>query len=306
MTLAPGNARCLLQFSIPAARFISGQNAAAKSIGQDTTQGANMKNIRTIHYLALILLAWSIQNATMPQLRAQEYKSGIVWPEPPIVTPGTATTAPSDAIVLFDGTDMSNFNGAEKWMVKEGYVEVAKPTITTKQSFGDCQLHLEFSTPEVVKGKGQGRGNSGVYMMGKYEVQVLDSFENTTYFDGQCGAIYKQQPPTVNASKGPGQWQTYDIIFTAPRFNEDGTVKSKAYVTVLHNGVLIHNHFELQGGTFWKKPASYSKHPEKLPISLQHHGNPVRYRNIWIRENISPLIGKLPETKETTTENSDK
>ncbi len=228
---------------------------------------------------------------------ADEYKSGIRWPEPPVVDPGSPSKAPSDATIIFDGTDMSGFKNGESWKVENGYMEVGKTNISSRQAFGDCQLHLEFCSPEVVKGKGQGRGNSGVYMMGKYEIQVLDSYDNKTYFDGQCGAIYKQQPPTVNACRGPGQWQSYDIIFTAPRFNEDGTVKSKAYVTVLHNGVLIHNHFELQGGTYWEKPASYSKHPEKLPFVLQNHGNPVRYRNIWVRENVQPVIGEKPVAK---------
>ena len=226
-----------------------------------------------------------------------EYKSGVVWPEPPVVTPGNSTTAPSDAIVLFDGTDMSNFENADTWKVENGYVQVGKKTIRSKQAFGDCQLHLEFCTPEKVKGKGQGRENSGVYLMGKYEVQILDSYENKTYSDGQCGAVYKQQPPTVNACRGPGEWQTYDILFTAPRFEEDGSVKSPAYVTVLQNGVMIHNHFELKGGTYWDQPASYKKHPEKLPFNLQNHRNPVRYRNIWVRENVHPLVGKLPEKK---------
>lgn len=226
-----------------------------------------------------------------------EYKSGIVWPEPPVVDPGTATTAPSDAIVLFDGTDMSNFVDGDSWKVENGYAQVGKKTVKTKQAFGDCQLHLEFSSPAEVKGKGQGRGNSGVYLMGKYEVQILDSYENKTYHDGQCGAIYKQQPPTVNACRGPGEWQTYDILFTAPRFNEDGSLKSPAYVTVLHNGVMIHNHFELEGGTYWDQPAKYTKHPDKLPFNIQNHRNPVRFRNIWIRENMNPLIGKLPNAK---------
>ena len=249
---------------------------------------------RLVKHIAAVLFALQI---FIPALIGQEYKSGIVWPEPPVVTPGDSIKAPSDAIVLFDGTDMSNFENGEKWIVKDGYAEVAKTSVTTKQSFGDCQLHVEFATPEVVKGRGQGRGNSGVYLMGKYEVQVLDSYESKTYFDGQCGAIYKQQPPTVNACRGPGEWQTYDIIFKAPRFNEDGSVKSKAYVTVLHNGVLIHNHLELQGGTFWHEPAHYEPHPEKLPLRIQHHKNPVRYRNIWIRENLTPLVGKKPEAK---------
>ena len=223
-----------------------------------------------------------------------EYKSGIVWPEPPVVDPGDANTPPSDAIVLFDGTDLSALEGAERWKIADGAATVQGSGARTKQAFGDCQLHLEFATPAEVKGAGQGRGNSGVYMMGKYEIQILDSYENTTYFDGQCGAVYKQQPPTVNVSRPPGEWQTYDILFTAPRF-ADGKLKSPAYVTVLHNGVMIHNHFELQGGTSYVAPPKYAPHPEKLPISLQFHGNPVRFRNIWIRENVSPLVGKKPQ-----------
>jgi len=226
----------------------------------------------------------------------KEYKSGILWQEPAIIAPGaTAADPPADAIVLFDGEDMSAWNGGENWKIENGYAEVAKSGVTTKQAFGDCQLHLEFATPEVVKGTGQGRGNSGVYLMGKYEVQILDSYENTTYYDGQCGAIYKQTPPIVNACRGPGQWQTYDIIFTAPRFKDDGSVKSPAYVTVLHNGVLIQNHFELQGGTSYTAPPSYSAHPEKLPINLQNHGNPTRYRNIWIREMVHAPVGQPPQ-----------
>lgn len=226
---------------------------------------------------------------------AKEYKSGIVWPEPPIVDPGPAGGPPSDAIVLFDGTDLSQFEGGEGWEVKDGYAEVGGSSgITSKQAFGDCQLHVEFATPAEVKGSGQGRGNSGIYLMGKYELQILDSYDNKTYFDGQCGAIYKQQPPIVNACRKPGQWQTYDIIFNAPRFDEDGKLAKPAYVTALQNGVVIQNHFELQGGTSYVAPPAYTKHPSKLPFHIQNHGNPTRFRNIWIRENIQPLVGKKP------------
>ena len=182
--------------------------------------------------------------------------------------------------------------GGENWEVAEGVATAAKESITSKQSFGDCQLHVEFATPEKVEGSGQGRGNSGIYLMERYEVQVLDSYENETYFDGQCGAIYKQQPPIVNASRKPGEWQSYDIVFTAPKFDDEGKLASPAYVTVLHNGVLIHNHLELQGSTSYTEPPAYSKHEEKEPIYIQFHGNPVRFRNIWIRENIQPLVGK--------------
>ena len=220
-----------------------------------------------------------------------EYKSGIEWPEPPIVEPGDAARAPSDAVVLFDGKSMDAFEGGEQWKVENGYAVAQATGITSKQSFGDCQLHLEFATPAEVSGEGQGRGNSGVYLMGKYEVQILDSFQNTTYYDGQCGAIYKQQPPTANVSRGPGQWQTYDIVFEAPRFKQDGSLAKPGFVTVLHNGVVIHNHFQLMGGTFWDQAPKYEPHPEKLPFHIQFHGNPVRFRNIWVRENIQPLVG---------------
>lgn len=224
----------------------------------------------------------------------EEYKSGIPWEEPVVVDPGEPGAAPSDAIVLFGGENLDAFQSGENWEIKDGYAIARKSGLTSKQAFGDVQLHLEFATPAEVKGKGQGRGNSGVYLMGKYEVQILDSFENKTYFDGQAASIYKQSPPLVNASRGPGQWQTYDIIFTAPRFKEDGSLESPAYVTVLHNGVLVQNHFELQGGTFYHKPPEYNKHPEKLPLSIQFHGNPVRFRNIWVRE-LTPRVTPTAE-----------
>jgi hypothetical protein len=228
-------------------------------------------------------------------LQTREYKSGIIWPEPAKVDPGSTDAAPpSDAVVLFDGKDLSKWKNGENWEIKDGYAIAKKSGIQTLDNYGDCQFHLEFATPEKVVGSGQGRGNSGIYFMGKYEVQILDSFDNTTYFDGQCAAIYKQTPPMVNASRKPGEWQTYDIVFEAPRFAEDGKVLKPTIITVFHNGVLVQNHFELLGGTFYDRPASYSKHPEKLPISIQFHGNPVQFRNIWIRE-ISPIVGKKPE-----------
>ncbi|MDX1964848.1 MAG: DUF1080 domain-containing protein [Pirellulales bacterium] len=217
-------------------------------------------------------------------LIADEYKSGKVWPEPKVVTPGVENGPPSDAIVLFDGKSLDAWHNGDKWKIENGAATVQREGITTKQSFGDCQLHIEWASPEHVTGEGQGRGNSGVYFMGNYEVQVLDSYNNTTYFDGQCASIYKQSPPLVNACRKPGEWQTYDIIFTAPKFDDAGNVTKKAAFTVLHNGVLVQNHFELEGTTAWDRAPQYQKHPEKLPISLQNHGNPVKYRNIWIRE----------------------
>ncbi|MEX0718612.1 MAG: DUF1080 domain-containing protein [Planctomycetaceae bacterium] len=220
-----------------------------------------------------------------------EWLSGIVWPEPPAVDPGPVGGPPSDAIVLFDGMDFSQWVGGERWLVEDGVATVRGGGVRTKESFGDIQLHIEWASPERVAGRGQGRGNSGVYLMGKYEVQILDSWENPTYFDGQAGAIYKQSPPMVNASRQPGEWQSYDILFQAPRFDEEGTLLKPAYITVLHNGVAIQNHFEIQGTTAWDAAPKYEPHAEKLPIHLQNHGNPVRFRNIWVRE-LKPIVGK--------------
>jgi hypothetical protein len=211
------------------------------------------------------------------------YESGIKWHEPKVVTPGTNGSPPSDAIVLFDGKSLDAWEGAEKWQIENGEA-IASSAISTKQAFGDCQLHLEFATPVKIEGKGQGRGNNGIgFMNARYEVQVLDSYENPTYFDGQCAAIYKQHPPLVNASRPPGEWQTYDIVFNAPRF-KDGKLLRPAYLTVFHNGVLVQNHFELLGDTPFHRAPQYAAHEEKLPLTLMYHRNPVRFRNIWIRE----------------------
>ena len=219
-------------------------------------------------------------------------------PAPPVITPGTASTqdlpgkAPSDAIVLFDGKDLSNWEpkrGNEmKWIIENGYMRPTKDSgdIKTKQVFGSCQLHIEFATPTQAKGTSQERGNSGVFLMNTYEVQVLDSYENKTYPDGQCAALYGRNVPLVNASRKPGQWQTYDIIFHRPIFDEDDLIK-KATFTVIHNGVLVQDHVELSGGTGWIDEhtiTNYEPHADKLPLSLQDHDNPVMYRNIWIRE----------------------
>ena len=215
-----------------------------------------------------------------------------IWrPEPRIITPGkTSTDAPSDAIVLFDGKDLSQWQGEKtgdaKWLVKNGYMQVIPKSegIKTRQSFGDCQLHVEWRTPDTVKGTSQGRGNSGIFLMGLYELQVLDSYNNRTYSNGQAGSIYKQHIPLVNVCRPPGEWQTYDIIFTAPRFNNDSTVKSPARITVLQNGVLVQNNVSIFGGTRYVGIPVYTMHADKLPLLLQEHGNPVCYRNIWIRE----------------------
>ncbi len=211
-------------------------------------------------------------------------------PIPPVVTPGTGTAPPSDAIVIFDGTDLANWEKANgnpaDWEVKDGIMTVVPGTgdIYTKQGFGDVQLHLEWRTPEVIKGEGQGRGNSGVFLMGLYEIQVLDSYDNYTYPNGQAASVYKQQIPLVNACRKPGEWQTYDIIFTAPRFNEQGRVIYPARVTVLHNGILVQNNVEIWGGTTFRGLPTYSKHDDKMPLRLQDHRDLVSFRNIWIRE----------------------
>lgn len=225
------------------------------------------------------------------KLSAKEYLTGIEWQEPPIVTPGAENSLPpSDAFVLLGDGDLSAWNGAEKWKVEDGVATVGGGQITTKQEFGDCQLHIEWSAPTPAKGISQERGNSGVFFMGKYEIQVLDCYENKTYFDGQTAAIYKQTAPLANAMRPPGEWNAYDVFWTAPRFNDDGTLKSPAYITAMHNGVLMLNHFELLGDTPYDRPPQYTAHPPKGPISLQDHGNPVRYRNIWVRE-LKPAVG---------------
>lgn len=212
-------------------------------------------------------------------------------PQPPIVKPGEffshKAPAPADALVLFDGTDFSKWQGQGgevKWKIQDGYMETTKTgVIRTKGEFGDFQLHIEFATPEKVEGSGQGRGNNGLNIYGRYEVQILDSYENKTYPDGQASAIYGQTPPLVNASKGPGQWQTYDVIFEGPRW-QDGKLTRKGSITVLHNGLVVHHKRELVGGTNHRRIVDYKEHPPKGFIQLYEHGNPVRFRNIWIRE----------------------
>ena len=239
------------------------------------------------------------------QLRGEKHASGewrmpITWPRPRVVDPGPAPAAPApvpaDAIVLFDGKSLDAWAGGEKWPVADGVATVGKEYIRTKQGFGDCQLHVEFRLPSPATGKGQGRGNSGVFLMGEYEIQVLDSFEDgtdgpLTYPDGQCGALYKQQPPAVNACRKPGEWQTYDILFTRPRFNADGSLAKPGRLSVLHNGVAIHSDTVIKGPTSWVDPPSYNAHADALPIALQDHGNPVQFRSIWIRP-FEPVVPK--------------
>jgi hypothetical protein len=217
-------------------------------------------------------------------------------PLPPVIDPGTPSTQelpghpPSDAVVLFDGKDLSKWahedGSAAKWKVENGYAEVAPKSgyIYTREAFGDCQLHVEFAEPVPPKGESQERGNSGVFLMGLYEIQVLDSYENKTYADGQAAAVYGQYPPLVNASRAPGQWQSYDIVFHGPRFDKDGKLLRPARVTVLHDGVLVQDNVELSGPTANGARPPYKAQAEKLPLALQDHGDPVHFRNIWIRE----------------------
>ncbi len=241
----------------------------------------------------LYLVACTISITICPALRATaaEYLPGIEWEEPRQVTPGKNNQEPpSDAVILFDGVDTNAWNNAETWSVTDGSLIVGKGMISTKEAFGDCQLHVEWSSPLPAEGTGQGRGNSGVFF-GPYEIQVLDSFENATYFDGQAAAIYKQTPPLVNVMRKPGEWNSYDIIWNTPRFDTEGNLTEPATVTVLHNGVLVQNNFELLGDTPFNRPPRYRPHPPELPIRLQDHRNPVRFRNIWVRE-IAPIQGK--------------
>lgn len=225
--------------------------------------------------------SWKIHDVDRPQPRAVDPgESSPKQPVPP----------PSDAVVLFDGKDLSKWIGVDgapaRWKVEKGYIEVVKGAggISTRQGFGDCQLHVEWRTPVPVKGEGQERGNSGVFLMGMYELQVLDSYQNKTYPDGQAAAVYGQYPPLVNASRPPGQWQTYDIFFHRPRFDSSGKLVQRARMTALHNGVLVQDNVELTGPTAHKARPAYTQHGDRLPVSLQDHGDPVRFRNIWVRE----------------------
>lgn len=243
----------------------------------------------------------SVGYSNTPMLRGQPWKvHDVNRPRPRAITPGEpssyekAGSAPSDAIVLFDGKDLSNWGQLSRedpnvmyvpeWKVQDGYMEVVGKTgsLRSLDTFGSCQLHVEWAAPEKVLGASQGRGNSGIILMGLYEVQVLDSFNNRTYADGQAGAVYGQYPPKVNATRPPGEWQIYDIVFEAPKFN-DGKLVSPAYVTVIHNGVVLHHRQEMYGPAAHKHLAEYTEHQPAGPLVLQDHGNPVRFRNIWVR-----------------------
>jgi hypothetical protein len=230
-----------------------------------------------------------------PQLPDQKWKvHDMTRPRARKVAPGQpfTETPPSDAIVLFDGKDLSHWvqtaRGGQvqepKWKVENGYMEIVPRTgrLQTKEKFGDCQLHVEWMIPKGVTGQGQGRGNSGVELMTRYEVQVLESHDNLTYADGAAGAMYGAWPPLVNPARPEGEWNVYDIVFEAPKFEGDKVVKP-AYFTVLFNGVLVHNHQAQLGQTIWRQVAKYTPHEPEAPLSLQDHSQAVRYRNIWIR-----------------------
>ncbi len=214
-------------------------------------------------------------------------------PLPPVVDPGPPgppVPPPADAVVLFDGRDLAQWTDAKgqpaRWKVADGHMEVVAKTgaVKTVKSFGDCQLHVEWMAAEPPRGEGQARSNSGVFLMEIYEVQVLDSYGNATYADGMAASLYGQFPPEVNACRPPGEWQTYDIVFRRPRFDKDGGLVSPARMTVFHNGIVVHDARELTGPTAHKARPPYKAHADRLPISLQDHGDPVRFRNIWVRD----------------------
>lgn len=256
--------------------------------------------------VSLVLLA---QQAPIPPRTAADdgftdtpMLPGLPWhvhdparPHPPVVRPGaTLGAAPSDAVVLFDGRDLSKWTqhgtGADrdklldpKWPVRTGYFESGRSgSLYTRDSFGDVQLHIEWASPSEIMGNSQGRGNSGIFLMGRYEIQVLDSYNNQTYADGQAAAIYGQWPPLANAARKSGEWQAYDIVFEAPRF-DGGKLVKPAFQTVFWNGVVVHNRKEVTGATVYRNVAKYTPHAAELPLMLQDHENPVKFRNIWIR-----------------------
>lgn len=259
----------------------------------------NKRIFITLTCLAIVIISKAQQNPNWDSLGKEAAKTEVWEPVPPIVTPGaTPQEAPSDAIVLFGGSNLDQWRSvtdttqSAEWTAANGVITVNKEAgdIETKQRFEDYQLHLEWRVPETITGENQARGNSGVFLAstpdgGGYEVQVLDCYNNKTYVNGQTGSVYKQAIPLANACKKPGEWQYYDIIWTAPRFNDDGSLQSPGRVTVLHNGVLLQNNTEVKGETQWIGEPFYKKHGAS-PIKLQAHGDPsepISFRNIWIR-----------------------
>lgn len=241
--------------------------------------------------LCVLVAAMCVAVTTYAQKQQDKYAvHDETRPKPAVITPAAQFgQPPSDAIILFNGKNLSEWTGDKasdaKWKIENGYMEVNKTgSIHTKKTFGNCQLHIEWATPAKVEGSSQGRGNSGIFLMNTYELQILDSYGNPTYADGQAASIYGQYPPLVNACRKPGEWQTYDILFHAPRFDKDKKLVAPARMTVFHNGILVHDNAVLTGPTQHKIRLPYIAHADRLPISLQDHGCPVRYRNIWIRE----------------------
>jgi hypothetical protein len=248
------------------------------------------------------LLTALVATITLPATMLSQNAASVVgaWPPhsrtrptPPVVKPGAPALpvpAPADAIVLFDGATLEKWSSPDgvpaKWRIVDGAMEVVARTgtLATRDQFGDVQLHVEWMAPNPPRGTDQDRGNSGVFFMGRYEVQVLDSYNSVTYADGQAGALYGQYPPLVNASRPPGEWQSYDIVFRRPRFDATGKATSPARFTVFHNGILVQDNAELVGPTAHTTRPPYEAHPDRLPISLQDHGHPVRFRNIWVRD----------------------
>jgi len=267
-----------------------------------------IENSKFLAFATLIVLAapLSAQSAAIQGATAssapKHQDTEVYEPVPPVVTPGTSdSTPPSDAIVLFDGKDLGQWvtvkdKSPAKWNIADGIMTVNKGegagSIETKQTFKDYQLHVEWRIPENITGSDQARGNSGVFLASTgsgdagYELQILDSYNNKTYVNGQAGSIYKQGIPLANPNRKPGEWQAYDVVWTAPRFNDDGSVKTPAYVTVFFNGVLVQNHFELKGETLYVGKPLYKKY-DTAPIKLQAHGDhsePISFRNIWVRK----------------------
>jgi hypothetical protein len=247
---------------------------------------------RTLIFVALALAAFGFAvSQSIPRIDWPPHD--VNRPQPPVVDPGPAVPqapVPADAVVLFDGKSLDGWTNAKgepaKWKVENGYMEIVPKTggIQTKQVFGDCQLHVEWAAPAEVKGSDQNRGNSGVFLMNIYEVQVLDCYNNKTYADGTTAALYGQHPPLVNACRKPGEWQTYDIVFHRPRFDKDGNLVTPSRFTVFFNGILVQDNAVLTGPTVFRARPPYKAHADKLPLSLQDHGSPVRFRNIWYRE----------------------
>ncbi len=240
---------------------------------------------KTILLSTLLVAALSISHAQTNKVAAAK-KEKQEDPQPTVIDPGESGKAPSDAIVLFDGKNLSMFRGERKpepgWKIDNGVMESTPPGgVFSKEEFADCQVHVEFATPSNVKGDGQGRGNSGVYLMGRYEIQILDNYNNQTYPNGQCGAMYGNYPPLVNACRKPGEWQSYDIVFHPPKKLADGSVRPGSF-TVLHNGVLIQDNVAVKGEGTTASPLRGIV--EKGPLYLQDHGNPVRFRSVWVRK----------------------